>query len=119
MTNQQFSQVLIQNNGCLPPSLPADIYATGTPSPLCDFSPVNVSAFISAIQTANGTPATDNICLAQNGTYTLTAAHAGLNGLPPIASNINIIGNGATLTRQSGSPNFRLFEVAAGGTLTL
>ncbi len=33
LTNQEFAQILIQNNGCLPPSLPADIYATGTPSP--------------------------------------------------------------------------------------
>jgi autotransporter family porin len=49
----------------------------------------------------------------------LTSADNGLNALPIITGTITIIGNSATLTRDSAAPQFRFLEVAAGGILTL
>ena len=49
-------------------------------------------------------------------TYALTAVNNywyGPNGLPPIASDIAIEGNGSTITRLSSAPSFRLFFVGA------
>ncbi|MBI3942566.1 MAG: hypothetical protein HY326_06085 [Chloroflexi bacterium] len=45
----------------------------------------------------------------------------GENALPDITSDITINGNGAIIERSSagGTPTFRLFHVAAGGSLTL
>ena len=53
---------------------------------------------------------------------TLTAvnnATNGNNGLPVVTSAITIEGNGNTISRQSGSPNFRILAVGSGGNLTL
>jgi hypothetical protein len=51
------------------------------------------------------------------------SAYGGGNGLPVIAANdqLTIVGNGYTIERSaaSGTPAFRLFDVAAGATLTL
>jgi hypothetical protein len=47
----------------------------------------------------------DTISLPANGTITLTS------GLPQITSTIIIEGNGATITRDSSAPAFRIFEV--------
>lgn len=43
----------------------------------------------------------------------------GYNGLPVITSSITIEGAGATIARPAQAPEFRLFEVAAKGDLTL
>ncbi len=58
------------------------------------------------------------------GTFVLTAIDnnmpvlfGGPNGLPVITSAITI--RNATITRASGSPHFRILQVAAGGNLTL
>lgn len=64
----------------------------------------------------------DNIILS-GGTYSLTTVNntAGDgygNGLPLITTEMTIEGNGATIQR-TGAPEFRLFEVASGGNLTL
>jgi len=58
------------------------------------------------------------------GTYTLLSADNatdGPNGLPVITSPITINGGagGSTITRDASAPDFRLFRVAAGGSLTL
>jgi hypothetical protein len=77
-----------------------------------------VTELIAAINTANSTG--QEIHLAPNGNYVLTAVHNtidGLNGLPIITGNVIIQGDGATITRQSGSSNFRIFQVASGATL--
>jgi WD40 repeat protein len=78
---------------------------SGTPN--CDppFTIANddTAALISAITTANGTPEPDTICLAENGTYTFTAAYSSSNALPKITSEITIEGNNATLTRDAAS----------------
>jgi hypothetical protein len=89
-------------------------------------------ALINAINLADATITGPNqtvqINLLANATYTLTGVDNywyGPNGLPPIDNNITIAGNGATITRSSGtSPDFRFFYVSGGlelpgGTLTL
>jgi hypothetical protein len=81
----------------------------------------NVAELIVAINDANANPGADTINLAAASTYTLTATNDGDNGLPVITSEITINGNGATIARSSavGTPNFRIFRVAADGNLTL
>src|SRR5262249_28318418 len=66
--------------------------------------------------TANGNLQNDDINLATFGTYTLTTVNNmndGPNGLPTITGDnghqLNINGNGATITRSSSAPNFRIF----------
>ncbi len=58
-----------------------------------------------------------------SGDVTLTSVNStgayGDNGLPLITSAITIEGNGATISRVGGSPDFRIFEVASTGDLTL
>jgi hypothetical protein len=43
------------------------------------------------------------------------------NGLPLITHTVNLTinGSGATILRDAGAPRFRLFQVAAGASLTL
>jgi hypothetical protein len=83
----------------------------------------DTSGLISAISTANTNGSSvDTICLTANSTYTFTAVNNstdGPNGLPSITTDITIVGNGATITRDPAAPAFRIFHVAAGGSLTL
>ncbi len=103
--------------------------ATATPTPTQTSFPAehnvpagDVTGLIAAINAANAAPDPDIINLA-DGAYTLTAidnATDGVNGLPVITSPITIHGgNCATITRDTSAPEFRLFRVAAGGSLTL
>jgi hypothetical protein len=84
----------------------------------------DVACLIASITAANRTPEPDTIRLAA-GIYMLTAMDNntdGPNGLPPITSALTIAGVGAgqtTVARASSAPIFRLFHVAASGTLTL
>jgi hypothetical protein len=86
--------------------------------------PCNTRALIDAIDAANNNGEADLLSLASGCTYVLESvnndAH-GFNGLPSITSGIIINGNGATIERSSavGTPDFRIFHVAAGGDLTL
>lgn len=73
----------------------------------------DVAALIAAIRGANEGTSSGGIALAPGGTYTLTVADNGENGLPVIGVNISIYGNGATIRRAAGSPNFRFFSVSA------
>ncbi|MEZ4768078.1 MAG: right-handed parallel beta-helix repeat-containing protein, partial [Caldilineales bacterium] len=53
---------------------------------------------------------------------TLTAVNnttSGNNGLPVVSSAITIEGNDHTISRQAGSPDFRIMFVGSGGNLTL
>ncbi|SEG79247.1 hypothetical protein SAMN05216223_111120 [Actinacidiphila yanglinensis] len=68
------------------------------------------AALRAAINTANGTPGSDTLNLAPGCTYGLTAE------LPAVTSPVVVNGNGATLTRTSGT--FRILTVD-GGNLTL
>jgi hypothetical protein len=81
----------------------------------------NVACLIDAINQANANGEANRITLRQ-GTYTLTAVDNDQNGLPVITSPLTIRGPGAETTiieRDTGAPNFRILNVAAGGTLTL
>jgi hypothetical protein len=85
----------------------------------------SVADLISAINAANATPEADTITLVAGKTFTLTAVNNttdGATGLPVIApgENLTIIGNADIIERSTGkgTPAFRLFDVAAGGSLT-
>jgi len=83
--------------------------------------PCSVASLISAISTANTTPADSSISLASGCVYSLTAADNttdGGTGLPVITGQVSIQGNGATITRAATAA-FRLFDVASGGSLSL
>lgn len=76
---------------------------------------------IAAINSANGN-SEDDIIEMTTGTYTLTAVNntdAGANGLPTVNTVITINGNGSTIQRNSGAPDFRLLFVDPFGVLTL
>jgi predicted outer membrane repeat protein len=81
------------------------------------------SDLIADINAANKGSATSTIILTAPTTsrYLLTAVDNtsnGANGLPVIKKGLTIVGNGDTIERSSG-PAFRLFDVAAGASLTL
>ena len=81
------------------------------------------AALISAISVANSTNGT--VTLTSGCTYTLTALNnttdGGGVGLPVITGKVTIQGSGATIARSSatGTPTFRIFDVASAGSLTL
>ena len=87
--------------------------------------PCSASALISAITAANVTPGGGTVTLTSGCVYTLTAVNnttdAGGVGLPVISGKVTVQGSGATITRStaSGTPVFRLFDVASAGSLTL
>jgi len=104
------------------------------PVPVAWASTINVGSgctLVDAITAANDDAATggcsagngaDTIVLESGATYTLSAVNNpqyGPNGLPSITSEITIQGNGATITRGGGAPDFRFFHVVVTGTLTL
>ncbi|KAA3642406.1 MAG: hypothetical protein DWP95_05510, partial [Proteobacteria bacterium] len=99
---------------------------------------INVTAgctLVDAIQSANTDTAVGS-CSAGSGndTIQMVTADSGITintifepsiagpgdvGLPIISSNITIEGNGLTINADNSTNNFRLFEVTAGGDLTL
>ncbi|MCP4357732.1 MAG: DUF11 domain-containing protein, partial [Chloroflexi bacterium] len=88
----------------------------------------DVNALTSAIRAANTSAGPDTIELAAGCVYTLTTVDNywwGPNGLPEITSTITISGNGSSIVRDGGAPNFRFFYVSGGspfpatGNLTL
>jgi hypothetical protein len=90
------------------------------------FTAATVTDLINDINYANAHPGSHTITLVAGNTFTLTAADNstdGGNGLPVIAAkdNLTIQGNGDTIERgtASGTPAFRLFDVASGASLTL
>jgi len=88
------------------------------------YSAASVSALIADINAANAAGGANTISLTAPTTspYALTAVNNGANGLPVIAANDNltIVGNGDTIEKSTASSRaFRLFDVAAGASLTL
>ena len=76
----------------------------------------DVTSLATAIDAANAAAGPDTIQLGTGCTYTFTNADIsngwyGPNALPPIASDITIEGNGATLLRGAAAPQFRFFFV--------
>ncbi|MDY7080299.1 MAG: right-handed parallel beta-helix repeat-containing protein [Chloroflexota bacterium] len=64
----------------------------------------------------------DTIVLQPGSTHILTGVNNtvyGPSGLPVISSEITIEGNGATIERESGAPDFRILAVSNSGDLTL
>ena len=66
----------------------------------------------------------DTLVLPAGSTHTLTAVNNysysyDSTGLPRVTSAITIAGNGSTITRDPGAPQFRILEVAENGHLTL
>ena len=82
----------------------------------CTGTTGDVPSLITAINSANSSAGPDTVALGQGCTYTLTALDNnwyGPTGLPPIASDITIEGNGSTIARSASAPHFRLFFVGA------
>lgn len=85
-------------------------------------APCSASGLVAAVAAANTTAGGGTVTLPGGCTYTLTAADNstdGPTGLPRITGDVTVQGNGDTITRSSGAPAFRLFDVAMGGHLTL
>ena len=93
------------------------------------FQNVTLRDAINAADNSAGSGDTFEIDLQSGAVYSLTAVDNywyGPNGLPAIASNVIIAGNGATIERSTagGTPDFRIFYVSGGlelpaGSLTL
>jgi len=85
----------------------------------------DVAGLIAAINAANANGEADTIHLATGGLYTLTIPNHdgefGPTGLPAIESEIEILGNGATIQRDGSADTaaFRFLFVHADGHLTL
>ena len=91
-----------------------------------NFTAATVADLIADINAANATAAADTITLVAGKTFTLTDVDNSTNGptgLPQITASgtLTIVGNGDIIERSTakGTPNFRLFDVAAGASLTL
>jgi hypothetical protein len=84
----------------------------------------DTACLIQSITTANGNGRVNTIHIGA-GTYTLTTVNNTIgnsaNGLPAVTSTLTIVADapGASIVRDTTSPAFRLFYVAAAGNLTL
>ena len=90
-----------------------------------NFTAATAAELIAAVSASNDTPGADTITLRPGTTFTLTAvnndAH-GAAGFPAVGgAGLTIVGNGSVIERAAaaGTPAFRLFSVAAGGSLRL
>jgi hypothetical protein len=80
--------------------------------------PCRASALVSAISNANSGSG-GIIVLPANCNYDITAAAAPGDGLPVITGHVVLAGAHNTAIRRRAATNFRLFDVAAGGSLSL
>jgi hypothetical protein len=90
------------------------------------YGAASVSDLIADINAANKHGGANTITLAVNTPFVLSGVNNtadGATGLPVIKNgdNLTILGNGDTIERSTawGTPTFRLFDVANGGSLTL
>ncbi len=97
--------------------LPASASASGaTFTAACSGTTGDPGSLVTAIDNANSGGGPSTVQLGTGCTYTLRAVDNnwyGPNGLPAIASDITIVGNGATITRAASAPDFRFFFVGA------
>jgi hypothetical protein len=91
-----------------------------------NYTAATVSQLIADINSSNQQGGANTITLVAGTTFSLTAKNnpTGIaTGLPFITAkdNLTIVGNGDTIERSAaaGTPAFRLFDVAAGASLTL
>ncbi len=79
----------------------------------------NPDSLVSAIAAANGAPGPDTVELGAGCVYLFQDRQSiwyGPDALPPVASDITIEGNGATIARDRTARPFRLFFVGADAT---
>ncbi|HSH04324.1 MAG TPA: Ig-like domain-containing protein [Anaerolineae bacterium] len=108
-------------------SSPSVVVTITTYNPIIDLSGACGTAdeLVTAIESAMVNPYVDTIQLAANCVYTLTNYHTfnpdnyGPVGLPAVTDDLTILGNGATILRDSTASTFRLFYVSTSGSLTL
>jgi hypothetical protein len=84
-----------------------------TPANAAEFSvPCDPGALVTAVATANATPAPDTLTLTPNCVYTLTAPADATQdaGLPAINRPLTINGNHATIARAQTAPRFRIIS---------
>lgn len=99
-------------------------YVTNISQSVCNTASLiianDIVGLINAINTANTNPDASVIGL-DSGTYTFTTVNNNVyNALPRITTDITICSqDGATLTRQSGAPQLRFFDVQPSGKLML
>ncbi|MCP4202858.1 MAG: hypothetical protein GY769_13120 [bacterium] len=68
----------------------------------------------------SGDVGADILSLTQDVTLTaIDNTTSGANGLPSIASDVTVQGNGHLIARSAGAPPFRIFHLTAGGSLAL
>jgi hypothetical protein len=94
-----------------PAAARADSIAAG-----CNGTTGDTVSLLAAIGSANGSSGPDTVQLGQGCTYVLDHPNNnwyGPNGLPEIASDITIEGNGATIVRSASAVPFRFFFVGA------
>jgi hypothetical protein len=100
----------------------ATIFVDGTTCTLVDaITAANTDATVAGSQCPAGSGA-DTLVLVPGSTHTLTSVNNttfGATGLPVVTSTITIQGNGSTVQRGSGAPNFRLLAVGTTGNLTV
>jgi hypothetical protein len=85
--------------------------------------PEKIVALPCACDGSHSTRASDRLhWLTLNSTQTLTTVNntsLPATGLPVIGSIITMAGNGSTIRRDPGAPEFRIFAVSSSGSLTL
>ncbi len=82
----------------------------------CSGTSGDPTSLVTAINDANAAGGSNTVQLGARCTYALTVVNNnwyGPNGLPAIASDITIDGNGASITRARSAPAFRFFFVGA------
>ena len=103
------------------PALAATINVDGVNCTLIDaITAANNDGFAGGCAAGSGA---DMIVLPPNSTHVLTQVNntsfSSPNGLPLITSTIIIDGNGSTVIRAEGSPEFRILPIASNGNVTL
>ena len=97
-------------------AVPAGSASAATFTAACSGTTGDPASLVAAITSANAAGGSNTVQLSAGCTYTLTAVNNnwyGPDGLPAIASEMTIEGNGATIARFASAPRFRFFFVGA------
>lgn len=122
--NSSLFSVTATPTPAIPSITPSAPTPTPTALPSCNHwvADGNTSQLVNAINLANSNgPGTDVICLSSGSIYAFSSAYEMYDGaiaLPVITSSITILGDGATITRNS-SDEFRFFLIESSGSLRL
>jgi hypothetical protein len=99
-------------------ALTAALPATAGAAPVVQI-PCFTGALVTAINNANSTSGGATIALPANCNYDITTPVTATDGLPLITGRVSLVGAQNTAIRRRAAALFRIFDVAAGGTLTL